>query len=149
MAAEPISTIHAIIDNFSRRILAWSVSDTFDPSITSSMLRKALDGTTSSTPTLMVDGGIENYNKSVDEIVEEGLLNRVLAQTEVSFSNSMIESFWKSIKHQWLYLNTLDSVSTVRRLVSFYVTEHNTTLPHSEFKGQTPDEMYFGRNRHP
>ena len=136
--------IHAIIDNFSRRVLAWSVSDTFDPGITSSMLRKALDGTNSSTPTLMVDGGVENYNKSVDEIVEEGLLNRVLAQTEVSFSNSMIESFWKVVKHQWLYLNTLDSVSTVRSLVSFYVAEHNTKLPHSAFKGQTPDEMYFG-----
>ncbi len=108
------------------------------------MLRKALDGTTPSTPTLMVDGGIENYNKSVDEIVEEGLLNRVLAQTEVSFSNSMIESFWKVVKHQWLYLNTLDSVSTLRSLVSFYVAEHNTKLPRSAFKGQTPDEMYFG-----
>jgi putative transposase len=136
--------IHAIIDNFSRRVLAWSVSNTFDPGITSSMLRKALDGTTSSTPTLMVDGGIENYNKTVDDIVKEGLLNRVLAQTEISFSNSMIESFWKAVKHQWLYLNTLDSASTVRSLVSFYVAEHNVKLPHSAFNGQTPDEMYFG-----
>ncbi len=136
--------IHAIIDNFSRRVLAWNVSDAFNPVVTSSLLRKALEGSTSVTPTLMVDGGIENYNTSVDEIVKEGLLKRVLAQTEISFSNSMIESFWKSIKHQWLYLNTLDSVSTVRSLVSFYVAEHNTKLPHSAFKGQTPDEMYFG-----
>jgi transposase InsO family protein len=136
--------IHAIIDNFSRRVLAWNVSDTFNPAVTASLLRKALEGSTSVTPTLMVDRGIENYNTSVDEIVKEGLLKRVLAQTEISFSNSMIESFWKSIKHQWLYLNTLDSVSTVRSLVSFYVAEHNTKLPHSAFKGQTPDEMYFG-----
>jgi hypothetical protein len=38
----------------------------------------------------------------------------------------------------------LDSVTTVRRLVAFYVQEHNTVLPHSAFRGQTPDEMYFG-----
>ena len=25
-----------------------------------------------------------------------------------------------------------------------YVDEHNTRLPHSAFRGQTPDEMYFG-----
>jgi hypothetical protein len=28
--------------------------------------------------------------------------------------------------------------------VAFYVKEHNTRLPHSAFKGQTPDEMYYG-----
>jgi len=42
-------------------------------------------------------------------------------------------------------LNTLDSVETVEKLVRFYVTEHNQRLPHSAFRGQTPDEMYFGQ----
>ncbi len=26
--------------------------------------------------------------------------------------------------------------------------EHNTRLPHSAFRGQTPDEMYFGTGNH-
>ena len=90
----------------------------------------------------MVDGGIENYNTSVDTIVDEGLLKRVLAQTEISFSNSMIESFWKAMKHQWLYLNSLGSVTDVQNHVSFYISEHNTKLPHSAFNGQTPEEIY-------
>ena len=30
-----------------------------------------------------------------------------------------------------------------RRLVA-YVDEYNKKLPHSAFRGQTPDEMYFG-----
>jgi hypothetical protein len=33
----------------------------------------------------------------------------------------------------------------VRRLVAFYVTEHNQVLPHSALSGRTPDEVYFGR----
>ena len=41
-------------------------------------------------------------------------------------------------------MNTLDTVSTLKKLVAFYVEEHNTRLPHSAFRGQTPDEMYFG-----
>jgi putative transposase len=49
-----------------------------------------------------------------------------------------------ALKHQWLYLNTLDTVSRLEKLVTFYVEEHNTRLPHSAFRGQTPDEMYFG-----
>src|SRR5262245_35533030 len=56
----------------------------------------------------------------------------------------MIEAWWRSLKHQWLFLHSLDSVDTVRRLVEFYVHEHNRVLPHSAFRGQTPDEMYFG-----
>jgi hypothetical protein len=48
------------------------------------------------------------------------------------------------LKHQWLYLNALDSVATVKKLVAFYVEQHNSQLPHSAFHGQTSDEMYFG-----
>ena len=49
------------------------------------------------------------------------------------------------MKHQWLFLNQLDSVSALERLVRYYVEEYNHNLPHSAFNGQTPDEMYFGR----
>jgi transposase InsO family protein len=71
-------------------------------------------------------------------------LERILAQVDVAYSNSMIEAFWRSLKHQWLYLNSLDSIDRLRVLVAFFVEEHNTQMPHSAFAGQTPDEMYFG-----
>jgi hypothetical protein len=51
------------------------------------------------------------------------------------------------LKHQWLYLHSLDSVATIRRLATFYVHECDRVLPHSAFRGQTPDEMYFGTGR--
>jgi hypothetical protein len=56
----------------------------------------------------------------------------------------MIEAWWRSLKHQWLFLHSLDSVTTVRRSVEFYVQQHNQVLPHAAFDGQTPDEIYFG-----
>ncbi len=68
--------------------------------------------------------------------------------TEITFSNSLIESWWRTLKHQWLYLNTLDTVTSLQRLVTFYVDEHNTRLPHSAFRGQTPNEMYFDTGNH-
>jgi hypothetical protein len=39
----------------------------------------------------------------------------------------------------------LDNIATVKRLVEFYVTEHNERIPHAAFEGQTPNEVYFGR----
>ncbi len=140
--------LHAVIDNFSRRILAWKVSATFDTSATAELLLSASNRLTSGQPMLLVDGGVENFNSAVDKVVESGLLKRVLAQTEIRFSNSLIESWWRVLKHQWLYLNSLDSVTTVRKLVAFYVQQHNTHLPHSAFRGQTPDEMYFDTGNH-
>ena len=135
--------LHAVIDNFSRRILAWKVSPTFDPEATAEILLAAATGVDHGTPTVLADGGVENFNGAVDELVHSGLLHRLLAGTEITYSNSMIESWWRVLKHQWLYLNSLDTVATVRKLVAFYVVQHNSQLPHSAFRGQTPDQMYF------
>ena len=130
-----------MVDNFSRRVLAWKVTGTFDPTSTVEILLAASKSVTSGKPTVFVDGGSENFNGAVDELIKSGLLKRVLAQTEITYSNSMIESWWRVLKHQWLFLNTLDTVRSVEKLVAFYVQEHNTRLPHSAFRGQTPDEM--------
>lgn len=69
---------------------------------------------------------------------------RWIGLAHVLSSNSMIEAWWRSLKHNWLFLNTLDTFSRLRSLVAFYVIEHNSRIPHSAFNGQTPDEMYFG-----
>lgn len=132
-----------MIDNFSRRILAWKVTPSFDVGATAEILLTASKGVDHGVPTVLVDGGTENFNGPVDALIDSGLLHRILAGTEITHSNSMIESWWRVLKHQWLYLNTLDTVRAVEKLVTFYVEEHNSRLPHSAFRGQTPDEMYF------
>ena len=139
--------MHAIIDNFSRRILSWCVDPTFDTGTTSKLIVEAAKGIKilpgNAPPQVYMDSGIENKNESVSALVEASVIQRVLAQVDIHFSNSMIESWWRQLKHQWLFLNTLDSIETVRKLVAFYVQQHNEHVPHSAFKGQTPDEMYF------
>ena len=136
--------MHAVIDNFSRRILAWTVRESFDTGVTAVMLREAAKGLTDTRPNAVMDRGIENINASVTELIESGIIKRVLAQVDVTNSNSMIESWWRALKHQWLFLHSLDTIDTVRKLVTFYVEQHNTRVPHFAFNGQTPDEMFFG-----
>jgi putative transposase len=93
---------------------------------------------------VVTDGGCENVNSDVDGLLEEEGLRHTLAQVDVTFSNSMIEAFWRSLKHSWLYLLSLESVESLRLLVDFYVRQHNEVMPHAAFEGQTPDEMFFG-----
>jgi hypothetical protein len=97
------------------------------------------------TPKLLADAGSENRNAAVDQLIEAGVLERVLAMVDINFSNSLIEAWWRVLKHNWLFLHPLDSVASVRKLVGFYVEEHNSSIPHSAFKGQTPDEIYFAK----
>ena len=62
---------------------------------------------------VLVDGGVENFNSAVDAVIESGLLKRVLAQTEIRFSNSLIESeglSWAEIRPDGKWV-----IETVRR----------------------------------
>lgn len=137
--------VHAVIDNFSRKILAWKASERLEPMGTCDVLIAAAKHLhRDEAPDLISDSGTENVNSVVDDVLEAHSLRRVLAQVDVSYSNSIIEAWWRSLRHQWLYLNQLDSIASVRRLVTFYVHEHNSVMPHAAFKGETPDELYYG-----
>jgi putative transposase len=92
--------LHAVIDNCSRRILAWRVAETFAPANSVAVLVEAGQGATPSetTPVVLADAGVENVNAQVDELITTGVLRRVLAFTELKVSNSMIEAWWRFIK---------------------------------------------------
>ena len=94
--------LHAVIDNFSRKILAWTIAARLDPMTTCAVLVEAghhLDSV-AVRPTLMADSGVENVNAAVDATLLTTRIRRVLAQVEVTASNSMIEAWWRSLKHQ-------------------------------------------------
>ncbi len=125
--------LHAVIDNFSRRILSWRLAKRLAPATTCEILKEAgknLD----QRPTVIADSGVENVNTGVDQLMADGIVRRVLAQVEVSFSNSMIEAFWRSLRHQWLYLHSLETFGQLEQLIDFYVREHNTQMPHRRFR---------------
>ena len=138
--------LHAVIDNYSRRILSWTLEERLGSGGTCRILRETVVqlNDCSRRAVVVADSGSENVNAAVDALLDGEELTRVLAQVEITFSNSMIEAFWRSLKHGWLYLHALDSLAALRRLIEFYVKAHNEVIPHSAFEGQTPDEKFFG-----
>ena len=145
--------LQAVMDNFSRKILAYRVSDQYDPTATATLLEEAASclpprtddsDQAPSTVSVYCNNGVENFNGAVDQVIKRLELKRVLAQIDVDFSNSMIEAFWRSSKHNCLFQQQLDTLEAIRKWVSFYVQQHNEVMPHHAFKGQTPNEMYDG-----
>jgi hypothetical protein len=77
--------VHAVIDNFSRRILAWTVDDRINPAST---CRIVLAAAKNLVPGLketdvFMDGGSENANDEVDGVFDVKPLRRILAQVDV------------------------------------------------------------------
>src|SRR5512145_762908 len=138
--------LHGVVDNFSRRLLAWKLEERLSPTTTCEVLAEAAKclPEARSEVTLLTDSGVENVNATVDEFLLSGVLKRVLAQVEIVESNSLIESWWQNLRHSWLFINSLDSRAAVQRLVTFYVREFNEVMPHGARLADT-DEVYFGR----
>lgn len=109
-----------------RQLPAWKAPARLDLENTVSVLVEASQqvGGTEHLPTLLSHSGVENVNGRVDELVDVGCLQRVLALAEIAYS--LIEAWWRSLKHQWLFLNRLDGIATVRKLVAFYVSPSTT-----------------------
>jgi transposase InsO family protein len=73
--------IHAVIDNYSRKILAWTVAARLDPTTTCQVLVAAGKRLVAAGRTVVyADSGVENVNAAVDATLSSACLNRVLAQ---------------------------------------------------------------------
>jgi transposase InsO family protein len=136
--------LHAVIDNASRKVLAWTIVPSCEAAATLEVLREAvLLLPRGGDPTIVVtDDGRENV--AVEDETFVGILQRITAQVDVSFSNSMVENLWHQAKHRLLCLHKLDNVETLRRLFAKYVDDHNGLIPRVALGGRTPDEVYFG-----
>jgi putative transposase len=133
--------LQVIIDNFSRYILAWKINKTKEAFHTIDLLKSAKKHKKKVT-NLMMDKGGENINAKVDKALEDYQITRVIAKFDTSFSNSMIEAFFKSLKNNYLYFKNPNTLNELAENVEFYINEHNIKIPHSAHSGLTPGEVY-------
>ena len=141
--------VQAIIDNYSRYVLAWNVSPEYGGLKTQSLLTMALqkskDLGLSLIPNVWVDSGTENLNQHVDQLVTENLIRRTVAQIDIEFSNSMIEMLFHRLKHRYLFTIPLTNIVVLSKAADFFLTESNDKIPHAALRGATPLEMITGR----
>ncbi|MCB9236216.1 MAG: transposase family protein [Bacteroidia bacterium] len=101
--------IHILMDNFSRKILAWTVADKLSAQGSVEVLKKAWmalgEQLKEVIPSLIVDGGSENNAQLVESTLAEHPLpiRKLIAQGDILQSNSMVEAFNKTLKYRYLY----------------------------------------------
>ena len=100
--------VYLLMDNFSRFILNYQVSEKVSAEIRMQSIKQAFEQyimTSGKDVRLIVDGGVENNNNTVDEYInsEEVSVQKLIAGKDIRFSNSMVEAQNKIIKYHYLF----------------------------------------------
>jgi putative transposase len=132
----------AIVDWFSRRVLAHRVSITMEADFCVEALEEAIGRY----------GKPAIFNSDQGSQFTSVAFNRVLPENDIAISmdgkgawrdNVFVERLWKSVKYEEVYLRAYDTVGDARASLGRYFDFYNRLRPHSSLDRQTPDEAYF------
>jgi len=131
-----------IIDWYSRRVLAWRVSNTLETDACVEALEEAL----------LHYGTPEIFNTDQGAQYTSEAFIAVLKGHEVKISmdgqgrwrdNVFVERLWRSVKYEDVYLRADETPAALRAGLTSYFTFYNTERRHQSLNRQTPDTVYW------
>jgi putative transposase len=132
----------AVVDWFSRRVLAWRVSISMAADFCLEAVEEALARF----------GRPEIFNTDQGSQFTSLDFTKLLADHKIAISmdgkgawrdNVFVERLWRSVKYEEVYLRAYDSVAEARASISRYLAFFNERRPHSSLDRRTPDQAYF------
>ena len=132
----------AIIDWNTKKILSWKLSNTMDISLTTSVLNEAL-ALYPKPEIFNTDQGSQYTALAHVEILKKHDIKISMDGKGRSIYNIYIERFWRSFKHEEIYLNYYKSMNELRYLIDNYMKKHNSRRLHSAIGNKTPNEVYY------
>ncbi len=115
----------AIMDWFSRRVLAWRLSNTLDTSFCIAALEEALDSF--GTPSIFnTDQGCQFTASDFTDILLEHGIKVSMDGRGRWLDNVFIERLWRSLKYEEVYLHAYETMRDAREGISSYMTFYNT-----------------------
>jgi putative transposase len=134
----------AVIDWFSRRVLAWRVSITLEAAFCVEALEEAL--ARFGKPTIFnTDQGSQFTGAAFVGVLSSRNIAISMDGRGAWRDNVFVERLWRTIKYEEVYLRAYDTVSEARASLGRYIAFYNTRRPHSSLDRQTPDRAYFNR----
>jgi putative transposase len=135
--------ITAIIDVYSRRILAWDISNSLEAIVSLSVLKEAIKRY--GVPEILnSDQGSQYTSKEWTSTLESHGIRISMDGKGRCLDNIYIERFWRTLKREHIYLNPADDGQELRQGVRQYMAFYNSKRCHQGIARQTPDSMYFG-----
>ena len=132
----------AIVDWFSRKVLAWRVSISMEADFCVEALEEVL----------VRYGKPEIFNTDQGSQFTSMAFTSVLLREKIAISmdgrgawrdNVVVERLWRSVKYEEVYLRAYGAVSEARSSIGRYLNFYNSRRPHSSLAAKTPDQTYF------
>ena len=130
----------AILDWFSRYVVAWEVSITLEADFCVMALKRALG---SARPEIFnTDQGSQfTCGDWIDALTEAGVAISMDGQGRV-FDNIFVERLWRSVKVEEVYLHDYQTVPEATWGLGRYFAFYNCERPHQALGYRTPAEVY-------
>jgi putative transposase len=131
----------ALIDVHSRYIVGWSLSNKLDTENCLNALSAALDQ--GCYPDVInSDQGVQFTSKDWINTLDDAGVSISMTGKGRCHDNIFIERFWRSLKHEEIYLNDYDEENELRIGIEDYIQFYNNERPHQSLDYQTPAQIY-------
>ncbi|WP_373862954.1 IS3 family transposase [Halomonas halmophila] len=132
----------AIMDWYSRRVLAWRVSNTLDADFCIDALEDAL--ARYGPPEIFnSDQGCQFTSEAFTEVLKAHDVRISMDGKGCYQDNIFVERLWRSVKYECVYLKAFEDGAHLRGELKRYFTWFNKERPHQGLDDATPDEVYF------
>lgn len=132
----------AIMDWHSRKILAWRVSNTLEPTFCVEALQEALSR--HGAPEIFnTDQGAQFTSTAFTQVLKDHCVNISMDGRGRCQDNIFIERLWWTIKYHYLYLRSFDTGRALRQGLEGWIRYYNQERGHSSLDDRTPDEVYY------
>jgi len=132
----------AVVDWFTRRVLAWRVSITLEAEFCIEALKEAM--ACYGKPEIMnTDQGSQFTGIEFVNVLKDARIAISMDGKGAWRDNVFVERLWRTIKYEEVYLRAYASVSEARASISRYLAFYNGRRPHPSLGGQTPDQAYL------
>jgi putative transposase len=132
----------AVIDWFSRYVIAWRLSNTLDGSFCLEMLEEALR---SGKPEVFnTDQGVQFTASAFTGRLELAGVAVSMDGRGRALDNVFVERLWRSVKYEDIYIRGYETVAELRRGLARYFAFYNDDRLHQSLDYRTPAAVYQG-----
>ena len=132
----------AVVDWYTRRVLAWRLSNTLETAFCIEAVEEAL--ARHGAPDIFnTDQGCQFTSLAFTDMLKTAGIKISMDGKGAWRDNVFVERLWRTIKYEEVYLHAYRDVREARAGLARYLTFYNAKRPHSSLDGQTPDQAYF------
>jgi putative transposase len=132
----------AILDWYSRYVLAWRLSNSLDSDFCVAALEEALGRRR---PEIFnTDQGVQFTSREFTGRLEEAAVSISMDGRGRALDNVFVERLWRSVKYEEVYLKAYATGTECHAGLSSYLRFYCEERPHQALEYRTPGEVYRG-----